>query len=326
MAHGSARLTPMGRLTMCERIAAGRPIAHVAAEMGVSRATATKWWQRYLLDGVAGLADRSSRPRRSPRLVSARVEARIERLRRVEKLGPVRIGFRVGVAPSTVYQVLRRLRLNRLAWLDRPTGRVIRRYERARPGELVHVDVKKLGKIPQGGGWRVHGRESVIARRQHTERTRVGGRVGYDYVHSAVDDRSRYAYSEVLPDETGPSCAAFLRRAAAEFASIGISVEAVMTDNALNYRRSRDFHAALVEIGARHVLIPAYRPQVNGKVERFNRTLLEEWAYVRVFTSGTRRTAALDKWLHTYNHHRAHTALGGLAPIDRANNLSGQYT
>jgi transposase InsO family protein len=316
----------MGRLTMCERIAAGRPIAHVAAEMGVSRATASKWWRRYLLEGPGGLVDRSSRPRLSPRLVSRRVEARIERLRRVEKLGPVRIGFRLGMAPSTVYRVLGRLRLNRLVWLDRPTGRVIRRYEMSRPGELVHVDVKKLGKIRAGGGWRVHGRDSAIARAQKDQGRRAGGRVGYDYVHSAVDDCCRYAYSEVMADETGPSCAAFLRRAAAAFAEVGIVVDAVMTDNALNYRRSNDFQAALAEIGARHVLIPAYRPQVNGKVERFNRTLLDEWAYVRIFTSSTLRTAALDKWLHTYNHHRAHTSLGGLAPIDRANNLCGQYS
>ncbi len=323
MAHRNARLTPAGRLTMCERICDGRPIAHVAHEMGVSRATATKWWQRYLLDGVDGLQDRSSRPHCSPRMVSSRTEARVERLRRSEKLGPVRIGFRLGLASSTVYQVLRRLRLNRLAWMDRPTGRVIRRYERARPGELVHVDVKKLGKIRTGGGWRAHGRDSELGRRKaHSKKQRIG----YDYVHSAVDDRSRYAYSETLADETGPSCAGFLRRAAADFARVGIAIEEVMTDNALNYRRSNDFQAALAELGARHVLIPAYRPQVNGKVERFNRTLLEEWAYVRVYTSSARGAAALDKWLHTYNHHRAHTSLGGLAPIDRVNNLSGQYS
>ena len=326
MAHGNARLTPAGRLTMCQRIAGGRPIAHVAAEMGVSRATATKWWRRFLEFGPAGLADHSSRPRRSPRLVTRQVEARIARLRRGEKLGPVRIGYRLGLAASTVYAVLRRLGLHRLAWLDRPTGRVIRRYECARPGELVHVDVKKLGQIRAGGGWRAHGRASALAREHKAAGRRVGGRVGYDYVHSAVDDHTRLAYSEVLPDETGPSCAAFLLRAGRFFAAYGITVAAVMTDNAKNYTDARVFHEALRQLGARHVRIPAYRPQVNGKVERYNRTLLEEWAYVRVFTSSARRTAALDTWLHKYNHHRAHTALGGLSPIDRANNVSGQYS
>jgi transposase InsO family protein len=315
----------MGRLTMCERISAGRPIAHVAAEMGVSRATASKWWRRYLVEGPGGLSDRSSRPHRSPRRVPVRMEARIERLRRADKLGPVRIGFRLDLASSTVYQVLRRLRLNRLAWLDRPTGRVIRRYEMSRPGELIHVDVKKLGKIRTGGGWRAHGRDSEISRAHHSLSGRIGGKVGYDYVHSAVDDHSRLAYSEVLPDETAVSCAGFLHRAATFFADHGIAaIDAVMTDNARAYRGNL-FHAAANELGARLVFIQPYRPQTNGKVERFNRTLLDEWAYARVFTSGARRTAALDKWLHTYNHHRAHTALGGLAPIDRANNLCGQY-
>ena len=293
--------------------------------MGLSRPTAHKWWRRFLAEGVAGLVDRSSRPRCSPRRVPPRVERRIERLRRREKLGPVRIGQRLGMPASTVHRVLVRLGLARLAWLDRPTGRVIRRYERDRPGELVHVDVKKLGKIRDGGGWRVHGRDSALARAQHNAGRRVGGRVGYDYVHSAVDDHSRLAYSEVLPDETGATCAAFLRRAAAFFAAHGVHVQGVMTDNALNYTRSREFLAALRDLDAAHRRIPPFHPQVNGKVERFNRTLLDEWAYRQVFTSSRQRTAALDKWLHTYNHHRAHTALGGLTPIDRVNNLAGRY-
>jgi len=322
--HANAPLTPAGRLMLCERIAAGRPVSHVAAEMGVSRPTAHKWWRRFLAEGVAGLVDRSSRPVRSPRRVPPRVERRIERLRRREKLGPVRIGLRLGVAPSTVHRVLVRLGLRRLAWLDRPTGRVIRRYERDRPGELVHVDVKKLGKIRPGGGWRVHGRDGISAE-QHNAARRVGGRVGYDYVHSAVDDHSRLAYSEVLPDETGPTCAAFLRRAGAFFTAHGIRVERVMTDNALAYRHSRAFRAAVADLGAVQHFTRPRRPQTNGKVERFNRTLLDEWAYSRAYTSSARRAAALDKWLHTYNHHRAHTALGGRTPIDRVNNLSGHY-
>jgi transposase InsO family protein len=324
--HGNARLTPAGRLILCERIGSGRPVAHVAAEMGVSRATAHKWWRRFVAEGVAGLVDRSSRPRRSPRRVPVRTERRIERLRRREKLGPVRIGQRLAMPASTVHRVLVRLGLRRLAWLDRPTGRVIRRYERARPGELVHVDVKKLGKIRTGGGWRLLGADHPVARANQNAGKLVGGRVGYDYVHSAVDDHTRLAYSEVLPDETGPTCAAFLRRAAAFFADHGITVERVMTDNALAYRRSHHFRAAVADLGAVQRFTRPRRPQTNGKVERFNRTLLDEWAYRRLFTSSARRAAALDKWLHTYNHHRAHTALGGLAPIDRVNNLGGHYS
>ena len=328
MVHGNARLTPAGRLTLCDRIASGRPVAHVAAEMGVSRATAHKWWRRFLAEGVVGLVDRSSRPLSSPRRVPRAVERRIERLRRREKLGPVRIGHRLGMPASTVHRVLVRLGLARLAWLDRPTGRVIRRYERDRPGELVHVDVKKLGKIRRGGGWRLLGVEHPIARaNQNAGKKRDGsGRVGYDYVHSAVDDHSRLAYSEVLPDETGTTCAAFLRRAGAFFAAHGITVERVMTDNAMAYRNSREFHAVVADLGAVQRFTRPFRPQTNGKVERFNRTLQEEWAYRRLFTSSAHRAAALDKWLHTYNHHRAHTALGGLAPIDRVNNLAGHYS
>ena len=325
MAHGNARLTPAGRLTMCQRIAAGRPIAHVAAEMGVSRPTASKWWRRFLKHGQVGLFDRTSRPKRSPRLTPRRVEQQIEALRRRHKLGPARIGYRLGIASSTVHRVLRRLGLHRLAWLDRPTGRVIRRYERARPGELIHVDVKKLGKIRPGGGWRMLGHDHPLAKAHHTTAQRPGGKVGYDYVHAAVDDHSRLAYAEVLNDENAASCAAFLRRAGIFFADHGIRVEAVMTDNAMAYRNSHDFRAAVAELGARQVFIRPRRPQTNGKVERFNRTLLEEWAYVRLFTSSQRRTAALDRWLHTYNHHRAHTALAGLSPIDRVNNLVGHY-
>jgi transposase InsO family protein len=257
--------------------------------------------------------------------VRPQVERRIARLRRREKLGPLRIGHRLGMAPSTVHRVLVRLGLHRLAWLDRPTGRVIRRYERARPGELVHVDVKKLGKIRRGGGWRLLGVTDPVARANQNAGKRTGGRVGYDYVHSAVDDHSRLAYSEVLPDETGATCAAFLRRAGAFFAAHGITIERVMTDNAMAYRNSREFHAAVTDLGAVQRFTRPFRPQTNGKVERFNRTLQEEWAYQRLFTSSARRTAALDKWLHTYNHHRAHTALGGLTPIDRVNNVAGHY-
>jgi len=314
--HGNARLTPRGRLTMVLRIESGRPIAHVAGEMGVSRPTASKWWHRWLSDGLEGLVDRSSRPHSSPTRTSDEVAAQISELRRELKLGPVRIGWRLGVPASTVHRVLVRLGLNRLAWMDRPTGEVIRRYEHEHPGDMIHVDIKKLGKIPDGGGWRAVGRTQG---QKNTNR----GRMGYDFIHSAVDDHSRLAYSEILADERKETCAEFWTRAEAFFAGHGITVRRVLTDNGSAYR-SRHWAKALGTVV--HKRTRPYRPQTNGKVERFNRTLLEEWAYVRVYASGVQRTDALDNWLHIYNHHRRHTALAGKSPIQRVNNLVGQYS
>jgi transposase InsO family protein len=301
-------------MILIERIGAGRPVAHVAAEMGISRKTATKWWRRFQAEGVAGLSDRSSRPRRCPHQTPTRVEQRIVTLRQRRKLGPARISSIVGVPASTVHRVLVRHGCNRLAWMDRPSGQVIRRIVTDHPGELVHVDVKKLGRIPPGGGWRAHGRGNVA----HQSTTRVG----YDYVHSAIDAHSRLAYSEILSDERGPTCAGFWERAQQFFDVYGVDVDAVLTDNARNYL-GRDFTAALGAI--EHRRIRPRRPQTNGKVERFNRTLLDEWAYVRIYTSNGQRARALDRWLHRYNHHRGHTALGGKAPIE-VTNLAGQHT
>jgi transposase InsO family protein len=315
--HRNARLTVWGRKELCRRIEGGRPVAHVADEMGVSRATAYKWWRRWVEQGEAGLADRCSRPHRMPRRTPAPVERRIEQLRRRHKLGPARIGYRLGVAPSTVHRVLCRQELNRLSWMDRPTGRVIRRYERDRPGELIHVDIKKLGRIPPGGGWWALGREEA----PHQGHSRVG----YAFVHSAVDDHSRLAYSEILDDERGHTCAAFWTRASRWFADHGVTVETVMTDNGAGYK-SFVFKDSVEAAGARQQRIRPFNPQINGKVERFNRTLLEEWAYVRVYRSEAARIAALDRWLHTYNHHRCHTALRGEAPITRVNNVPGHYS
>ena len=208
MAHANAPLTERGRLILCQRILAGRPVAHVAAEMGISRQTAYRWWNRYQEAGPAGLSDRSSRPRHSPRRTPASVERRIVGLRRRLKLGPARIAGRLGLACSTVHRVLVRHGLNRLDHLDRPTAEPIRCYERARPGELVHIDIKKLGALADGGGWRAHGKGSAqdLARRRARKR---GLKVGHEYVHSAVDDHTRLAYSEVLPDETVASAIAF---------------------------------------------------------------------------------------------------------------------
>jgi transposase InsO family protein len=301
---------------MVARIAGGRAVAHVAEEMGVSRATAWKWWWRFQQEGPDGLWDRSSRPRSCPHRTPQGLVDEVERLRRAEKIGPVRIAARLGMASSTVHRVLCRLGLNRLAWMDRPTGRVIRRIHTSRPGELVHVDVKKLGRIPDGGGWRAHGRAAVRSGRDQRSR-------GMSYVHSAIDAYSRLAYSEIHDDERGPTCAGFLTRALEFFAAHGISgVEAVLTDNAKAYT-GRHFTQALT--GVEHRRIRPYTPRTNGKVERYNRTLLDEWAYVRTYRSDAERLAALDTWLHMYNHHRHHTAIGG-PPISRVNNPPGHNT
>jgi transposase InsO family protein len=272
------------------------------------------WVERFAAEGEAGLRDRSSRPHRMPTKTSAQVEEQIIEVRLRERRGPEWIGAELGIAPRTVSRVLARHGLPRLALLDPITGEVLRaskttavRYERDRPGELVHMDVKKLGRIPDGGGWRVHGRG--------VWRDRVNG-PGFDYVHSLVDDHSRLAYSEILADEKGPTCAAFLDRAIAYFADHGItSIERLMTDNAFAYRYSLRELCAAAEI--KQVFIRPHCPWQNGKVERLNRTLLTEWAYRQIFTSNADRTAALAPWLEHYNTQRRHSALAGLPPISR---------
>jgi transposase InsO family protein len=316
--HGNARLTPVGRLTMVMRIESGRPVAHVAAEMGISRPTAYKWWGRWQAGGLDELVDRSSRPWSCPHQTPPGVEASIEELRRTFKLGPVRIGYRLGVPASTVHRVLVRLGLNRLSWMDRPTGRVIRRYERDHPGDLVHIDIKKLGRIPDGGGWKVLGRRA--GKKNNDGRNQV--RIGYGYIHSAVDDHSRIAYSEILSDERKETAAGFWARAEAWFADHGVEIREILTDNGSCYR-SQLFNDTLGEIT--HRFTQPYRPQTNGKVERFNRTMLDEWAYARPYDSEQERAAAFGGFLHLYNHHRGHNALGGQPPITRVNDLPGHY-
>jgi len=241
-------------------------------------------------------------------------------LRRRERVGPARIAARLGLPASTVHRVLVRHRMNRLAWLDRPTGRPIRRYEHPRPGDLIHLDTKKLGRIPQDGGHRTQGRPAGAANRRADPSAG-----GYDYLHAAVDDHSRLAYVEILGDERAQTCARFWRRAHHWFALHGITVTSVLTDNGVGYR-SRLFRTALADGGVRHQRTRPYRPQTNGKVERFNRTLLEEWAYRRLYRSNAARDRALQPWVHRYNHHRAHTALGGRPPVSRVTNLPDYYT
>jgi transposase InsO family protein len=257
------------------------------------------------------------------------VERRICHLRRKRGWGPARIGHRLGVAPSTVHRVLTRNGCPPLAHLDLATRRELRRkvvrYERGRCGELVHVDIKKLGRIPDGGGHRVHGRAQGSRNSRASTPLWNGSHpvLGYGYVHTAIDDHSRLAYSEVLRDEQGPTAAAFWRRAVAWFAEHGITVERVLTDNGSCYR-SKDWTKACFDLGVTVKKTRPYRPQTNGKVERFHRTLLVEWAYARVYTGERARVVALRRWLHIYNHHRTHTALGGRPPISRVTNLSGQ--
>jgi transposase InsO family protein len=300
-----------------ERFRAGWPQAHIAAAMGISRKCVRTWLDRYAVAGRAGLHDRSSRPHSSPRRTSPVLEARIVALRVRERRGPDWLGAQLGVPARTVSRVLARHHVPRLAALDPLTGEVVRasktttvRYERDRPGELVHMDVKKLGRIPDGGGWRAHGRAQRELTRDRT------AKLGYDYIHSLVDDHSRLAYSEVLPDEKGATCAGFLRRAIAYFADHGIPrIERLITDNAWAYQWSlRDVCA---EHGITQKFIKPHCPWQNGKVERLNRTLQTEWAYRQPFSSNTERAAALAPWLKHYNTQRRHSALGGHPPTSR---------
>jgi transposase InsO family protein len=317
VSHGNARLTVHGRKLIVARHRAGWKQAHIAAAMGVSRKCVRTWIARYTAEGEAGLVDRSSRPHVSPTRTAAEVEDRIIELRRRERRGPAWIGAELGMPARTVSRVLVRRGQPRLAALDPMTGEVIRsskatatRYERSRPGELVHMDVKKLGRIPDGGGWRAHGRAAGSTARDRATR------IGFDYVHSLVDDHSRLAYSEVLGDEKGLTCAGFLARAAAYFAAHGIHrIERVMTDNAWAYQHS--IKGVCAQLGAGQKFIKPHCPWQNGKVERLNRTLVTEWAYRQVFTSNDERAAALAPWIEHYNTRRRHSALGGLPPISR---------
>ncbi len=312
--HANAPLTAEGRRRLVARVLEhGRPQAHVAAESHLSRATVRKWVSRFLAGGEAALADRSSRPLRSPSQLDPAVVARIEAMRRDRKLPPRLIvdelaADGIQVSAATVHRWLRRLRISRLRDLD-VTGnstRVVRRIVTERPGQLVHVDVKKIGAIPTGGGWRVHGRGSAQDKAARKKR------VGYRYWHSAIDAHTRLAFTESLPDERAVTAAAFLRRATAFFTAHGITIERILTDNGSCYR-SQLFDAALPD-GARHRFTRPHHPQSNGKVERYNRTLGAEFAYARPWTSETQRADYLQRWLVHYNYHRAHTAIGNQPP------------
>jgi transposase InsO family protein len=318
MAHANARTNVYARRLMVARWAAGWPAAQIAEQLGVSRATVHKWLRRFAEAGEAGLLDRSSRPRRMPNRTPARVEQRVLAARRRRKRGAVVLGAELGLNPSTVGRILARHQVPHLAAIDPITGRptrashrTARRYEHDRPGAMIHVDVKKLGRIPAGGGWRLRGREATVAHKHK----RV--KIGYDYVHTAIDDHTRLAYSEIQADERDRTCAEFLHRALAWFAAHTITVERVLTDNAMVYRHGSHWAATCTTWNLKRRFTKPGCPWTNGKAERFNRTLLTEWAYARAWTSNNSRRRGLDRFLNHYNTRRGHSAIGGHPPISR---------
>ena len=329
MSHRNAALSEIGRLRLARCVVdEGWPLRRAAERFQVAVTTASRWAGRYREYGAAGMVDRSSRPHHSPNRTPTRTERRIVKVRVIRRWGPARIAYLLGLHPSTVHRVLARYGLAKLRWLDRATGRVVRRMTQTFCGELVHVDVKKLGKIPAGGGWRMLGRtkgnHNSKADKSSGRRSKHGDPLrGHHFLHTAIDGYSRLAYSEILTDERKETAAAFWVRANAYFAKSGITVRKVLTDNGACYR-SFAFRDALGAI--EHRWTRPYRPQTNGKVERFHRTLADEWAYTRLYRSDAERCAEFPIWLHTYNHHRGHTALGGQPPATRVPNLSGQYS
>ena len=327
MSHANAALTPRARLRVARLVVdQGVPIVEVAARFQCSWPTVKRWAARY----AAGepMTDRSSRPRTMPGKTPAAVTRRIVSLRLRKRLGPVQLAAHVGVAPSTAHRVLTRCRLNRLAHVDRATGEPVRRYEHDRPGALLHIDVKKLGNIPDGGGWRFVGRAQGDRNRSATpgkpRSSYRNPKMGHAFVHTVIDDHSRVAYAEVHDDETAATATAVLRNAVAWFAARGVTTRRVLSDNGSAYR-SRLWRDVCLELGIHHTRTRPYRPQTNGKIERFHRTLADGWGYARCYGSEAERRDALAGWLHHYNHHRPHTACGNKPPITRLTNLSGQY-
>jgi transposase InsO family protein len=329
MVHANAALTPRARLRLARLIVVDGWSPSMAAKMFmVSTVTARKWAARYRAEGSSGMVDRSSRPRRCRHRTPDRVVRQIVRLRWRHRLGPVQIGGRLGLASSTVHAVLVRCRINRLSRIDRVTGGPIRRYEHDHPGSLIHVDVTKLGRIPDGGGHRFVGRRQGEKNRAATpDRPRNKHRnplLGTAFVHTVIDDHSRVAYAEICDDETAATAVGVLERAVAWFAQRGVRVERVLSDNGSCYR-SHAWREACNRLQITPKRTRPYRPQTNGKIERFHRTLADGWAYARFYASETQRRGALPGWLHFYNHHRVHTATGS-TPITRLNNLPGHHT
>jgi len=331
MAHANAALTPKHRLRLARLIVEdGWPPSRAAEFFNVSWRTAAKWAQRYRDEGPAGMVDRSSARHTQHARTPAPVVRRIVHLRWKQRLGPVPIAAKLDMPASTVHAVLARCRLNRLSHIDRVTGEPARRYERQRPGELIHVDVTKFGNIPDGGGWRYLGKQQGDWNRQATrDRTGIRARkyrpkVGTCFVHTVIDDYTRIAYAEIHDDEKAVTAVEVLHRAVAWFAERGVTVERVLSDNGSPYVSHlwRDTCAAL---GVIHKRTRPRRPQTNGKIERLHRTMADGWAYKKLYRSENARRAALAGWLHQYNHHRPHSALGGQPPINRLDNLAAHH-
>lgn len=332
MSHANAALTPRARLRLAQLVVdRGWTYAAAAKMFMVAPRTAKKWAERYRAEGVAGMADRSSRPRTCPNKTRPEVVRQIMRLRWPRRLGPIQIAGQLGMQASTVHAVLVRCRINRLSHLDRVTGEPIRRYEHPHPGSLIHVDVTKFGNIPDGGGHRFVGRTQGKANARDTaHRTGKRGKayrpaIGTAFVHTVIDDYSRMAYAEICTDEKADTAIGVLQRAVAWFADHGVTVERVLSDNGACYR-SFAWRDACAELGIAHKRTRPYRPQTNGKIERFHRTLGDGWAYARFYESTQQRNTALPGWLHFYNHHRAHSAIGAKPPVTRLTNLPGHHS
>jgi transposase InsO family protein len=331
--HSNAALTPRARLRLARLIVDHDwSPARAAERYDVSWKTAAKWAARYREEGPAGMNDRSSRPHHQPNRTPAPVVRKIVHLRWKQRLGPIQIADRLGMQASTVHAVLVRCRINRLTHVDRATGEPIRRYEHEHPGDLIHVDVKKLGKVPDGGGWRYVGkqqgdrnRSATVARTGAPRSKHRNPVLGTCYLHTVIDDHSRVAYVEAHDDETAATAAAVLANAVAWFAERGVTVQRVLSDNGSAYR-SHLWHDTCAELGLTPKRTRPYRPQTNGKIERFHRTLAEGWAFKKFYSSESARLAALPAWIHEYNHHRPHSAIGKYSPITRLDNLAGHHT
>jgi len=339
VSHVNAALTPIQRLRIGKLIVDDNWSVSAAANyFRVSWPTAKRWADRYRAAQLANpqlpvkavmLTDRSSRPHSSPTRTPQPVVRKIVHLRWKQRLGPVQIGGALGMPASTVHAVLTRCRINRLSHVDRRTGEVIRRYEHPHPGSLIHVDVKKLGNIPDGGGWRFVGQLQGDRNRAATAskpKSKHGDpKMGHAFIHTVIDDHSRVAYAEIHDDEKATTATGVLRRAVAWFAARGVKVERVLSDNGSAYR-SHLWRDTCAELSITPKRTRPYRPQTNGKIERFHRTLTDGWAYTRNYGSESARRKALPAWLHHYNHHRPHTATENKPPIGRLTNLPGQYS
>jgi transposase InsO family protein len=320
--HANAALSLKGRRELCRRVLEGeRTLSEAAEAAEVSVRCARRWVTRYRVEGEAGLVDRSSAPRRIPHRTSEQRVQAIVALRRLRFTGP-EIAEVLGMAVSTVSGILTRIGMGRLGRLGLEPAQ---RYERARPGELIHIDVKKLGRIQGGAGKRIAGKRNRRGPRRTDAAGIVRQTIGWECVHIAIDDCTRLVYAEVLPDEKGPTAVGFLKRAIAFYDRHGITVQSVMTDNGSAYMST--LHAVACRcLRIKHIRTRAYRPQTNGKAERFIRTLLGGWAYGAIYRNSSERTAALDGWLWHYNHLRKHSALGHHPPITKVTNLLGTYT